>query len=86
MFLFSCVFFSAETDSLQTLDNNHDSQQHQQQHNLFPSLDQNRYTRRGGAERGETIQETHSSIQTTLPFVLSMTGIQCNIRHFSRGI
>lgn len=47
-----CVF-SAETDSLQTQDNNHNSQQHQQQHNLFPSLDQNRYTRTGGAKEGK---------------------------------
>lgn len=52
--LLPCVL-SAETDFLQTLDNNHNSQQHQQQYNLFPSLDQDRYTRRGGAKQGNNV-------------------------------
>lgn len=61
--LFLCVL-SAETDSLQTLDNNHDSQQHQQQNNLFPSLDQDRYTRRGGAKTGWKKQKQTKRRQT----------------------
>lgn len=58
MFLFSCVFVvqkqtheQKKKRKKQTLDNKHNSQQ--QHYNLFPSLDQNRHTRRGGAKQGE---------------------------------
>lgn len=87
--LLLCVL-SAETDSLQTLDNNHNSQQHQQQYNLFPSLDQNRYTRRGRAKQGNNIGHTliHGGsipIQTTHLLICLWWGLSVSQEGTSAG-
>lgn len=73
MFSSSCGFLVQKQNSLQTLDNNHNSLQHQQQYNLFPSLDQSRYTRKDGAKTREVhTQPQQIDSQSSYTFDLSI--------------
>lgn len=74
VFLFSCVFLVQKQTLLQTLNDNHNSQQHQQQqqHGLFPSLDQG--GRGGGAKEGN--QKCRDTLIRTHTFRLVCDGFQ----------
>lgn len=81
--LLLCVL-SAETDSF--TNTGRQPRQHQQHYNLFPSLDQRRHTRRGGAKQGKQFRIHAHPLHLSpfpfkhTPFDWTVTGDQ---RHFS---